>query len=556
MPILPSLPATEFVAQVFPQIPPPVTPSDRLPSPSPPTVKPLPSPVIPSPTPPIIAPDTNTSGTIRVRRFLFQGNTIFTQSQLEAVVASFKNRDINVSDLKQVSEAITKFYTDGGYISSGAIVPPQKIDIQDGSVVIQVLEGKIERINIVGGDRLARYVRERLNAATQPVLQYDRLLEALRLLQRDSRIRRISAALNPGTEPNTRILDVEIGTNPTSTVEIELNNARSPLTGSFERRIQYNNANLLGLGDTLSLDYGNTDGSNRVGAAYTIPINPRNGAVSLNYTWLNSRIIRSPFDALDIRSTFNVYELTFRQPILQRSNERRTQELAVGITASRSDSQSSILGVGFPLSAGSDDQGRTRISALRLFQEYTNSTDQQVLSLRSQFSFGVGAFNSTINGNAPDSRFFTWRGQALWFRRINQTLDLLLRSDLQLSDRSLVPIEQFSLGGPGSVRGYAQNALIGDNGIFGSAELRIHLTRSSAGGLQIIPFIDAGTVWNASGGSIRNNTISSVGVGLQWIQNELQLRANYAIPLATFPNEGNSLQERGFDFSVRYNFSF
>ncbi|WP_257236167.1 hypothetical protein [Nostoc sp. 'Peltigera malacea cyanobiont' DB3992] len=39
-----------------------------------------------------------------------------------------------------------------------------------------------------------------------------------------------------------------------------LDNTRSPSIGSFQRRIQVNEANLLGLGDSLSLGYSNTDG--------------------------------------------------------------------------------------------------------------------------------------------------------------------------------------------------------------------------------------------------------------------------------------------------------
>jgi len=559
-----------IVAQVRPSPQIPVNPSNQF-SPLPPPLSPSPSPPEFSPSPaPAIAPlqpntqrgETLEPATYRVRQFKFQGNMVFSDAELARVTAPFTNRDITFAELRQASEAVGKLYTDRGYYASGAL-PPQ--EVQNGVVTIQILEGKVERINISGdgspkseqrADRFAGYVRSRLNAAVRPVLQRDRLLEALLLLQRDPRFQSISATINPGTLPNTRILDVRVVVNPPFNVGIELNNQQSPLTGSFERRIQVNQANLLGLGDQLSIAYGNTAGANSVSAGYTIPINARNGTIQLDYGRLDNRIIRQPFAAADIRSSANFYNLTLRQPIIQRATERIIQELAIGVSASRSDLQTSILGVPFPLSPGSDPEGRTRVSAIRFFQEYIQRSDRAVLAARSQFSIGLNALNSTINRSSPDSRFFTWRGQVQWLQSLNPKLELLLRSDLQLSDRPLVPVEQFVLGGPGTIRGYAQNAVFADNGIIGSAELRFRVFQDALHTIQLIPFADVGTVWNNGGNSLGNNTLAAVGLGLQWTYQNLQVRANYAVPLVPLPGQGKSLQEKGFDFSVQYNFSF
>jgi hemolysin activation/secretion protein len=78
---------------------------------------------------------------------------------------------------------------------------------------------------------------------------------------------------------------------------------------------------------------------------------------------------------------------------------------------------------------------------------------------------------------------------------------LLLRADAQFADRALLPFEQFSVGGIDSVRGYRQDALLTDNGIFASAEVRIPILRlpKMDGLLQIAPFFDIGHGWNRSG---------------------------------------------------------
>jgi hemolysin activation/secretion protein len=94
----------------------------------------------------------------------------------------------------------------------------------------------------------------------------------------------------------------------------------------------------------------------------------------------------------------------------------------------------------------------------------------------------------------------------------------VLRSDLQFSTRALVPLEQFSLGGLQSVRGYRQDALLTDNGFFASAEVRLPILRVEKleGVLQVVPFVDFGIGWNSSDNPDPDpNSLVGVGLGLQ-----------------------------------------
>jgi hemolysin activation/secretion protein len=112
------------------------------------------------------------------------------------------------------------------------------------------------------------------------------------------------------------------------------------------------------------------------------------------------------------------YDITLRQPISQTPSE----EFALGLSATRSESEisSRVLEIlGYPQAnfhQGADDQGRTRISAIQFFQDWTKRSSREVIAARSGFNLGIGAFNATVNDDAPDSRFFSWRGQAQWVR--------------------------------------------------------------------------------------------------------------------------------------------
>ena len=216
-----------------------------------------------------------------------------------------------------------------------------------------------------------------------------------------------------------------------------------------------------------------------------------------------------------------------------------------------------MLGQKFALSPGADENGETRISALRFSQDYTKRTLQDVFALRSQFNVGLDVLNSSVNPDPePDSRFFAWRGQGQYVRRLGQNNLLVLRSDLQLATTNLVPLEQFSLGGIRSVRGYRQDALLTDNGFFTSAEVRfpVYQTPSRESSLSLVPFFDLGVGWNDdSDNNPEDNTLIGLGLGLQWQTGDtFNARLDYGIPLLDVEDNDNTLQEDGIYFSVNY----
>ncbi|MEH1932181.1 MAG: ShlB/FhaC/HecB family hemolysin secretion/activation protein [Nostoc sp.] len=548
--------------------------SQRLPPPQdvqPPAPSPLPSPKLPQPLPPpaeLFPPSAptptleeqlpgNFPQTIIVERFEVVGSTVFSPEKLAQATAEFTKRPISLTQVYQARSKITDLYVKNGYITSGAYIPPQTI--QSGVIKIQVVEGKLEDIQVTGTRRLnPNYVRSRLAIATSPPLNRQRLLEALQLLQLNPLIQNVTAELSAGSRAGVSLLEVKISEAKTFSSQIVLDNGRSPSVGSFRRRLQLNEANLLGLGDGLSLGYTNTDGSNSFDASYTLPLNPRNGTLTFNYGTTSSNVIEPPFTVLDIASASRYYELTFRQPIVQTP----TQEFAFGLTASRreSDISSFLQRQGFPgsiLSPGADEQGRTRVSALRFFQEWTSRNSREVIALRSQFSLGIDALNATINQNPPDSRFFAWQGQAQWARLLAPETLLLLRLNTQLASTTLLPIEQFGLGGQDSIRGYRQDYLLTDNGTFVSAEVQVPILRLPQidSTLQVVPFVDFGVGWNSSDKDNPDpNTLAAVGLGLRWSQGDrFTVRLDWGIPLVSVNSNERTLQENGLYFSLFYN---
>ena len=488
--------------------------------------------------------DLDIPGSIEVTRYNVQGSTVpELEAKFDELLADLTGSEITFAQLLEARTRITDLYIDNGYITSGAFLPPQTIE--NGEVVIQIIEGELEDIIITGTDRLRpHYVRSRIERATAAPLNVDDLLEALQLLQLDPLIENLSAELSAGLRPGSNLLEVELTEADSFNASLRFDNGRSPTVGVLRGRIGLNEANLFGIGDMADVSYSLTEGSNEYAASYTVPLNASNATLSASARFTNSEIIEEPFDRIDIEADSRDFELTFRQPIVRSPRE----ELALGLTFSRRESDTSLLDVGFPLSNGANDDGETRISAFRLFQEWTKRGSRSVFAARSQFNWGIPIFESTLNNQKPDSRFFSWRTQAQYLQLLGDSnISLLLRGDLQLSTTSLVALEQFGVGGNRSVRGYSQDLLLADNGVFGSAELRFPLVTSRDGStvLEIHPFFDFGTVWNTDSDDPDPSGLASLGVGLSLeLDDQLSAKLDWGIPLTDVDNRDRDIIER------------
>lgn len=496
---------------------------------------------------PLSAPDAD-----RVSGIDFVGNQAFTKDELVLWIHQQVPTIRNLIDVQAVGHAILQLYQNQGYYP-----PLIKLVTIDSSQVAQleIQEWGVSDINVRGTQRLnPDYVRLRLALATGSPLNVNQIVEALRLLKTDPLIENFSAELAPGRLPTQAILNIDVREAESFRVSGNLDNNRSPSIGTWQRGVQLTEGNLTGSGDRLNLSYSNTEGSNSFSANYTVPLSPHNTTLGFSYGHSASRVISAPFNVLDIQSSAQYMDWTLRHPLLLTARE----EFALGLTLSRWQSESrfleGLLGKSVPYPSPGSIDGQTRLTTLRFFQEWTQRSESSVIAVRSQLNIGLDALGSTIQTAPPDARYISWQGQAQWVQRIDPNILVLFRGSLQLADRPLVPLEQFAIGGSSTVRGYRRDALIGDNGAFLSAEARIPVLTVPEwdGTLQVAPFIDWGTVWNANGSlSGSQNALAAIGLGLQWQQSDwLTARVDWGIPLTSLRNNGTTLQESGLYFSL------
>ncbi len=483
------------------------------------------------------------------------GGTVFTEEDFAELFARYIGRPITFDDLLQLRSAVTQRYVDEGFVTSGAFIPPQTL--AGGIVTVQVVEGRIAEIKVTGTRRLSPdYIRSRLGLAAQPPINVETLLAGLQRLQVDPLIAGVSADLQAGISPGTSVLQVMVAEAASFDLSLGVDNSRPRNTGSVRRLLAVNEGNLSGLGDRANFSYTNTDGSNSIDVSYAIPVSPYNTRVNLEAGISESRVIDDLFSVLDISADAYYVEVGISHPLIETPTQAAS--IALALTQRENQTRLGLDDIGpFPLTPGADDQGRTRITALRFSQSWTQRSQQQVFAVRSQFNLGLGWFNATQNeGDVPDGQFFSWRGQGQWVRLLGKDSRLLLRGDVQLATGSLLSSEQFGLGGQQTVRGYPQDTLLRDNGILLSAEATFPIIRLAANDvIQVVPFLDAGAAWNAQNTANDSRVLVGTGIGLLWQQGDhFTTRLDWGIPLVNLADMERSRrwQDNGLYFSVQY----
>lgn len=495
-------------------------------------------------------PTSTINTTFLVNRVEILGSTAFSIKELEQVTKPFIGKRLTFEQLFSLRTAVTRLYIDHGYRTSGVFLPPQRIT--NGTVQVQVVEGDLERVEITGLKYLNEdYVRSRISEAAQVPLNINRIEAALQLLQLNPLFERVDGEIIAGTSPGRSVLVLNLQEVVPFTSALQVDNYASPSIGSLRAAAILNYNNLFGLGDRLNAEFGITEGTNTYDINYQIPVNPREGTIGLRYTRGRSRVIEQPFALLDIKGRSETYSISFREPLDIAPNK----EFALSLSAELRRSRTFLFDDRpFSFTEGPED-GESQVSVLRFSQDWVERKPNRVLAARSQFSFGLDAFGATINDSGTDGRFFNWLGQFQWVQVLNEEKDAIAiaRIAAQLTGDSLLPLEQISIGGINTVRGYRENAGVGDSGVIGSLELRLPVIRdpNGIGLVHIAPFFDLGTVWSNNSDN-SSQTLVGTGLGLQWQLGNLVTRLDWGIPLVPVANRGDSLQDSGLSFSLQW----
>jgi hemolysin activation/secretion protein len=481
------------------------------------------------------------------------GNTVLEPAAIDKVAAPFLNHPIGLRDIEEIRQQITLLYVNRGYINSGAVVPDQTVG--DGVLTLRVVEGRVTEIDLTGNRHYrTSYLTDRLSRGISTPFNVEDLGRQQQILLQEPFLSRLNLNISPGLAPGEARLTGDVTELPPYSLTMQIANSQSPTVGEVRGQIQAVAGNIFGIGDLLAVQYGRSQALNDGAVSYSFPIASDDTRVNLRYDINNSLVISEPLQPLNITSHYQSVSVGLSRPFYRTPE----QNLTLGLSLEWRESQTFLLNEPFSFVAGADN-GRTNVTALRLYQSWLDQNAERVLAVRSTFSLGIDALGATVTGTKPSGQFFTWLGQTQYVRRIYRDWEILARGSLQLSNAPLFPIEQFVLGGMSTVRGYREYLTASDNAFAGTLELRVPIGRlpvprltkdETEGTVQLVPFYDHGAGWNTSRASPPFANLSSVGLGLRWLIGSGVVAEIYYGQGFRRVDVGNSMEDKGVHFRI------
>jgi len=488
-----------------------------------------------------------------LRGVRLEGNTVLGEADIDKIVQPYLEKAVSLATIEDIRRRLTLLYVNRGYLNSGVRVPDQ--NVRDGILVLRAVEGRVTQIDVTGTNHFSpEYFRARLERGLSVPFNIAGLQEEQQILLQDPLVRRLNIELAPTLVPGEAKAAADLlEANPLSLVA-QIANNQSPTVGEVRGQLQGSAANILGVGDILFAQYGRSQGINDGAVAYSLPLASDDTRLNVRYDINGTVVVTPALSPLNVTSSYDSLAVGLSRPVYRDAEKN----LTFGLALERRHAQSFLLDMPFSFVAGADN-GKTNVTALRFTQDYLERDAEHAVALRSTLSFGLDALGATETSLPPTGSFFSWLGQAQYVRRVYKDWEAVVRSDLQVSNHPLFPIEQFALGGLDTVRGYREYLTVTDDAFFASGELRIPVAKlrlpyladsEEAGTLQLAPFYDYGRGWNVGRPTPYPPEISGLGLGLRWLLGSgVVAELYYARPLRHVP-VGTSLEDRGIYFRL------
>jgi hemolysin activation/secretion protein len=497
--------------------------------------------------------------TVLVRQIVFDGNTVISARELDALVAPYLGKRLNEADIEEIRLKITQHYIDQGYINSGALL--RENALSGDTLKIGIVEGHLQAIRLHGMERLDDgYLTKRFSPEPDAVFNVDRLRERFQLMLDDPLFKRMNARITPGDSIGQAVLDVDVERARPYQLSVFANNYRPPSIDSTALGLSGWVRNLTGFGDSLEVTVQGAphdSGGTRTALGWRMPLNTVGTQLSLQLDHGKSSVVEEPMRVLDIESVLDSKDIGLSQTIVETLNHR----LTIGANHVKRENRTSVAGEPFSFVAG-EPNGTTRVTAWRFWQEYSFRSEKQVVALRSTFTSArnnlddMSGLPATTYAQA-DQRYRLWLGQFQYAGKIaDNGTQIILRGTTQRTSHDLLSLDRMSIGGVYTVRGYRENQLVRDKGHILNVELDYPLIRSQGKnlGVALIPFYDFGRGQNQGESADR---ISSVGVAtrVRWqgVRLDLAIAKRLSHP-GSITSSGGTLQDKAIHLQLAYDF--
>lgn len=469
---------------------------------------------------------------VRISKVNFNGNTIYDDSVLKEQILTYLGQDLDMAELQDISNRISRFYRENGYVFAQAVLPRQ--DLSDNTLEVSIIEGHFGSITASGKSSTLNQQAQSFLASLRPgdVIMGEKL-ERTALLMEDLPGINIVPVMRPGDAPGTGDLDVHIEPTKRFKGQVGLDNHGSRSSGENRTTVGIQANRLFTLGDELSLTALYSEEDLWLGRlAYSFPLGTEGWRAQLSYA-RTEYDLRDPFTGLT--GTADVTRAEVSYPFI------RSQKTNIAVSAAYEYTE---LNDRFEGTSYQQRNGHSLPLALQF--------DHRDSIGAGGVTFGEARINSgEINHNQNGSVDGGYTKANLWLSRIQNlgnAFSLLAHGNVQWADTSLDSSEMTSLGGPRDVRAYPSGAVNASRAWLAQLELRYQASASAA------PYIFYDQGARLSFENEKHTEIAGGGIGMRYAAGSWSADAAVAFQTTGETLSSEEQKDPRFWFSASYAF--
>ncbi|NNF16800.1 MAG: ShlB/FhaC/HecB family hemolysin secretion/activation protein [Gammaproteobacteria bacterium] len=384
-----------------------------------------------------------------------------------------------LGQIGQVIRGIQNDLRQDGMMLAQVFLPVQTV--VDGVVTVQIMEGRVGKVITEGNERYKdKILQKPVSGLAGRAVDSTEVEQAI-LLLRDYPGIAVAGVLSPGSSLGTTDLTLRVQDEDPFNFDVTIDNYGSEFTGESRVLATFDYNNATGHADVISLAMLQTydpEDATYGSIEYLLP-------VFWPGTYFTASYVQNVFDVsggaalgtTNIEGDTRVGKIGFSHSIV-RSREQNLSA-SINLISKRATIDNSTSGV---------TQAEDKLTVLDVGVNF-DMVDKRFRGINSgylSFSQGMpdtfGSLTSSIPGadlgssrqntsrTSAGGKFDKWTAEFARLQQLGEHSELLVRTSAQVSDDLIVSLEQFSMGGPNSVRAFPPAEYLVDTGGFASVE--------------------------------------------------------------------------------------
>ena len=445
---------------------------------------------------------------ITLNRLDIPDSEVLSREELDAVAQKYSGKNVTIAELYNAIDEINSLYFKKGYITTRAILPPQKLE--DNVVKVVLIEGKVGNVVVDNNKRTkSSYIKRFLKVPEGVVPNVNDIRRNIQKFNLTNKTL-LQIKMVAGEKPMTTdfyIVALEPKSNRNTTIFTD--NSGGENSGKYRYGLSYTDSNLSGRCDILSLStlYSRTSETGML--SYNTPVGFSGSRVSISHNSNDMRVSKGYMKDLDVKGESSNSTISFSKPIATNMNKR--SELVV--EAQKQKSETRILG---------NDFVKDRDKRYSVSYSETRIKGGSIFFIKPTYIYNE-------HKNIDGEHFYGDRVtlDTMWqkYRKKGDILTVRVSAQKDLEDY-IPSADQYYLGGQYSVRGYHENVIGGDAGVNAKIDYSFHTSKK---GLNFVTFFDWGRL---SGDTLlTTKEIYSAGFGFDYHKGNFSLSIYTGYPL-------------------------